>query len=754
MKKTAFLLWIAFPALSFAQDQAKEKFIEELMSKMSLEEKIGQLNLLTGGEATTGSVVSTDVERKIRSGQVGGIFSLSGPARIHRAQELAMQSRLKIPILFGMDVIHGYRTVFPIPLGLAASWDMALVERSAGVAAQEATADGIAWTFSPMVDICRDPRWGRIAETAGEDPFLGSEIGAAMVRGYQGDGRFEGNNTMMACVKHFALYGASEAGRDYNTTDMSLIRMYNEYLPPYKAAIDAGAGSVMASFNEIDGIPATANRWLLTDLLRKDWGFNGFVVSDYTGVNEMIDHGLGDLQTVTAKAIHAGTDMDMVGEGYLSTLEKSVKEGKVSVAEIDAACRRILAAKYDLGLFKDPFKFGSEERAAKEIYTEKTRAFAREAATKSFVLLKNQNGVLPLKPAQKVALIGPLVNNKENMGGTWAVSEDRNNSITLLEGLKNGPGKAEIFTARGANIYSDPVLDANAAVFGKTTGRDSRSDREMLEEAVTIANKADVILAALGESAEMSGEASSRTRINIPENQVELLKALVATGKPVVLVLFTGRPLTLSWENEHVDAILNVWFAGSEAGNAITDVLYGKVNPSGKLPVTFPRNEGQIPIYYAMKNTGRPHSGKPGFEKFRSNYLDAPNTPLYPFGFGLSYTTFRYSAPEIDRAVMGQDETATVTVNVSNTGDFDGEEIVQLYVRDVEGSVTRPLKELKDFKKVFIRKGETVKVSFTVDVTDLAYYYSDLQLRAEKGGYEIMTGPNSAETQKVKLELR
>lgn len=752
MKKLAFLLWLTVPA--FAQNTAKDQFIRDLMSKMTLEEKIGQLNLVTGGEATTGAAVSTDVEKKIRSGQVGGIFSLSGPAKVRKAQELAMQSRLKIPLLFGMDVIHGYRTVFPIPLGLAASWDMDLVERSAKTAALEATADGIAWTFSPMVDICRDPRWGRIAETSGEDPCLGSAIGAAMVRGYQGDGLFRGNTNMMACVKHFALYGASEAGRDYNTTDMSRIRMYNEYLPPYKAAIDAGAGSVMASFNEIDGIPATANRWLLTDLLRKDWGFKGLVVSDYTGVNEMIDHGIGNLQEVSALALGAGTDMDMVGEGYLTTLGKSVQEGKVSVAGIDAACRRILSAKYDLGLFKDPFKFCSEERAAKEIYTAQTRAFAREAATKSFVLLKNRNKVLPLKPAQKVALIGPLVNNKENMGGTWAVSEDRNNSITLLEGLKKAAGEAQILTARGANIYSDPQLDANAAMFGKTTGRDNRSDREMLEEAVAVAKKADVIVAALGESAEMSGEASSRTRINIPENQAELLKALVATGKPVVLVLLTGRPLTLTWEEEHVDAILNIWFAGSEAGNAVADVLYGKVNPSGKLPVTFPRNEGQIPLYYAMKNTGRPHSGKPGFEKFRSNYLDAPNTPLYPFGYGLSYTDFRYSAPAIDKTVLTHGGSATVTVSVSNTGDFDGEEIVQLYIRDVAGSVTRPVKELKDFKKVFIRKGETVKVNFTVDTSDLSYYYSDLQLRAEKGEYEIMTGPNSAETQKVKLELR
>lgn len=754
MKFKILISLLVAPLLVFSQQTPKEKFIQNLMAKMTTEEKIGQLNLLTGGEAVTGSAVSSDVETKIKKGQVGGIFSLSTPQKIRKAQELAMQSRLKIPILFGMDVIHGYRTVFPIPLGLASSWDLNLIEKSASVAASEATADGISWTFSPMVDICRDPRWGRVAETSGEDPYLGSLIGGAMVRGYQGDGKFKGNNTMLACVKHFALYGASEAGRDYNTTDMSRIRMYNDYLPPYKAALDAGAGSIMASFNDIDGIPATANRWLLTDLLRKEWGFKGFVVSDYTGVNEMIDHGLGDLQTVTAKALKAGTDMDMVGEGYLTTLQKSLKEGKVTLAEINRACMLILSAKYDLGLFTDPFKYCSEERANNEIYTADTRAFAREAATKSFVLLKNDKQLLPLKTSQKVALIGPLVNNKENMGGTWAVSEDRNNSVTLLQGLKNHLGNAEILTARGANVYSDPILDANAAMFGKTTGRDNRSDLDMLNEAVELAKKVDVVVAALGESAEMSGEASSRSKIDIPENQVQLLKALVATGKPVVLVLFTGRPLVLNWENENVPAILNVWFAGSEAGNAIADILYGKVNPSGKLPITFPRNEGQIPIYYAMKNTGRPHSGNPGFEKFRSNYLDVSNTPLFPFGYGLSYTSFIYGKPTANKTSITATEKLTVSVDVSNTGNFDGEEVVQLYIRDIEGSVSRPLKELKDFKKVFIKKGETVKVSFTIDQSKLAYYYSNLKLYAEKGMFEVMIGTNSAETQSIQFELK
>jgi beta-glucosidase len=653
-----------------------------------------------------------------------------------------------------MDVIHGYRTMFPIPLGMSATWDMDLIEKSARMAAQEATADGIFWTFSPMVDICRDPRWGRASEGSGEDVFLGSKIAAAMVKGYQGKNLAD-KNTMLACVKHFALYGAAEGGRDYNTTDMSRVRMYNEYLPPYKAALDAGAGSIMASFNEIDGIPATANKWLLTDLLRKEWGFKGFVVTDYTGNNEMIDHGIGDLQTVTAKALRAGSDMDMVGEGFLNTLKKSLVEEKVTQAEIDRAVRLILNAKYDLGLFEDPFRYCDENRAKTEIYNDETRAFSREVATKSFVLLKNKNNLLPLKTSQKIAVVGPLINNKENMAGTWSVSETRTNSITLMEGLRNALGeKIEILQARGANIYSDPVMDANAAMFGKTTGRDNRSDEELLFEAVRVAKDADVIVAALGESAEMSGESSSRSQIDIPENQRNLLKALVKTGKPVVLVLFTGRPLVLTWENENVDAILNVWFAGTEAGNAIADALYGKVNPSGKLSMSFPRNEGQIPVYYNHKNTGRPHSGKPGYEKFRSNYLDVTNEPLFPFGYGLSYTTFEYGDIKLDKTSMTESQQIKVSVEVKNTGSYDGEEVVQLYIRDKVGTNTRPVKELKDFKKVLIKKGESRTVEFTVRVDNLKYYTNELQYIAEKGVFEAMIGGDSDKVKKVEFVLK
>ncbi len=756
MKKIAFVFVFSLLLhnLSFAQNAKRDQFVASLIKKMTIDEKLGQLNLLVGGEATTGSVVSSNVESKLKAGKVGGIFSLSSPEKTRKAQELALQSRLKIPVIFGMDVIHGYRTMFPIPLGMSATWDMDLIEKSARMAAQEATADGIFWTFSPMVDICRDPRWGRASEGSGEDVFLGSKIAAAMVKGYQGKNLAD-KNTMLACVKHFALYGAAEGGRDYNTTDMSRVRMYNEYLPPYKAALDAGAGSIMASFNEIDGIPATANKWLLTDLLRKEWGFKGFVVTDYTGNNEMIDHGIGDLQTVTAKALRAGSDMDMVGEGFLNTLKKSLVEEKVTQAEIDRAVRLILNAKYDLGLFEDPFRYCDENRAKTEIYNDETRAFSREVATKSFVLLKNKNNLVPLKTSQKIAVVGPLINNKENMAGTWSVSETRTNSITLMEGLRNALGeKTEILQARGANIYSDPVMDANAAMFGKTTGRDNRSDEELLFEAVRVAKDADVIVAALGESAEMSGESSSRSQIDIPENQRNLLKALVKTGKPVVLVLFTGRPLVLTWENENVDAILNVWFAGTEAGNAIADALYGKVNPSGKLSMSFPRNEGQIPVYYNHKNTGRPHSGKPGYEKFRSNYLDVTNEPLFPFGYGLSYTTFEYGDIKLDKTSMTESQQIKVSVEVKNTGSYDGEEVVQLYIRDKVGTNTRPVKELKDFKKVLIKKGESRTVEFTVRVDNLKYYTNELQYIAEKGVFEAMIGGDSDKVKKVEFVLK
>ena len=755
MKKLILILTlISFH--NFAQKVSKQMFIDGLMKKMTLDEKIGQLNLLTAGEATTGSTVSTDIEKKIKAGQLGGLFSISTPQRIRKVQEIAVnQSRMKIPMIFGMDVIHGYRTLFPIPLGLSCSWDMSVIERSAQIAASEASADGICWTYSPMVDVSRDPRWGRISEGSGEDPFLGSAIAKAMVRGYQGN-NYASSSNIMACVKHYALYGAAEAGRDYNTVDMSRTRMYNEYFPPYKAAVDAGVGSVMASFNEIDGVPATANKWLLDDVLRKQWGFKGFLVTDYTGINEMIDHGIGDLQTVSVKALKAGIDMDMVGEGFLTTLKKSVAEKKVNVSEIDVACRRILSAKYDLGLFQNPYRFCDENKAKTEIFSASNRNEARKIATKSFVLLKNSNQTLPLSKKGTIALIGPLADNKENMVGTWSVSGDFPKSISVLQGIKNVAGnQVNIVSARGANITSDAKLEERVSIFGKPTYRDSRSDAEMIEEAVKVSANADVIVAALGEAAEMTGEAASRSDISLPQNQQDLLKALLKTGKPVVLVLFTGRPLTLTWENENVPAILNVWFAGSEAGNAIADVLFGDVNPSGKLSATFPRNVGQIPIYYSHKNTGRPlGDDSKWFQKFRSNYLDVPNSPLFPFGYGLSYTTFQYSDIKLSKNSLTQTDKIMASVEVKNTGNFDGEEVVQLYIHDKVGSITRPVKELKGFEKIMLKKGESKMVSFTISVNDLKFYDNNLNYKAEAGEFELMIGTNSEDLKKVDFVLK
>ena len=620
---------------------------------------------------------------------------------------------------------------------------MALVQRSARIAATEASADGICWTFSPMVDLCRDPRWGRIAEGSGEDAYLGSEIAKAMVMGYQGTDLTR-NNTIMSCVKHYALYGASEAGRDYNTTDMSRQRMYNEYFPPYKAAVDAGVGSVMASFNEIDGVPATANKWLLTDVLRKQWGFKGFVVTDYTGINEMIDHGIGDLQTVSARALMAGIDMDMVGEGILTTIPKSLKEGKVTLKQIDDACRRILEAKYKLGLFEDPYRYCDEDRARTEIFTAANRQEARSIAAQSFVLLKNQGNVLPLKKSGTIALIGPLADNKENMPGTWSVAADFSKATSLLAGLKEVLGsQVRILHARGSNLDADSLFEERAGMFGKSLKRDPRPASVILQEALDIASQSDVIVAALGESAEMSGESSSRTSIEIPSLQQDLLKALVKTGKPVVLVLFTGRPLALKWEQENVPAILNVWFAGSEAGYAIADVLFGDVNPSGKLSTTFPQNIGQVPIFYNHKNTGRPLPDQKWFQKFRSNYLDVSNDPLYPFGFGLSYTQFTYSDITLSSSSLKGNQALTASVTVRNTGSREGKEVVQLYIRDMVGSVTRPVKELKGFQKISLRPGESKTVSFRITPNDLKFYNYDLKYDWEPGEFMIMIGGNS-----------
>jgi beta-glucosidase len=752
LKSLGIILLFIGSLKAAAQDAKMKTFIDALMKKMTLEEKLGQLNLPGSGDIVTGQAGNSDIAKKIQEGKVGGLFNIKSVGKIKEVQRLAMEkSRLKIPLIFGMDVIHGYETVFPIPLGLSCSWDMNLVERSARIAATEASADGICWTFSPMVDICRDPRWGRIAEGAGEDPYLGSQIAKAMVKGYQGNDLTK-DNTIMACVKHYALYGGAEAGRDYNVVDMSHQRMYNVYLPPYKAAVDAGVGSIMASFNEVDGVPATANKWLLTDVLRKQWGFKGFVVTDYTGINEMVDHGIGDLQTVSARALMAGVDMDMVGESILNYSAKSLKEGKVTQAQIDAACRRILEAKYKLGLFDDPYRYCDENRAKTEIFTDANRKEARSIAAQSFVLLKNQGNVLPLKKSGTIALIGPLADSKENMPGTWSVAANFSKATSLLTGLKEVAGdKVKIIYAKGSNLDADAAFEERAGMFGKGLGRDKRPAAEIIQEAVNAANQADVIVAALGESAEMTGESSSRSNIEIPEAQKDLLKALLKTGKPVVLVLFTGRPLVLKWENENVPSILNVWFGGSEAGYAIADVLFGDVNPSGKLSTTFPQNIGQVPIYYAHKNTGRPLGEGKWFEKFRSNYLDVSNEPVYPFGFGLSYTAFTYSDIKLSSTSLKGNQTLTASITVTNSGNKDGKEVVQLYIRDIVGSVTRPVKELKGFQKIELKAGESKTISFAITPNDLKFYNYDLKYDWESGDFNIMIGGNSRDVKSAKV---
>lgn len=721
---------------------------DSIMSLMTLEEKIGQLNLPAAGDITTGQASNSNIAEKIKNGQVGGLFNLKSAEKIREVQRLAVEeSRLGIPLLFGMDVIHGYETIFPIPLGLSSSWDMGLIKETARIAANEASADGISWTFSPMTDISRDPRWGRVSEGNGEDPYLASQIAKAMVEGYQGND-LSLENTIMACVKHFALYGAGEAGRDYNTVDMSRNRMYNEYFPPYKAAIDAGVGTVMTAFNEVDGIPASANKWLMTKVLRDEWGFDGFVVTDYTAIEEMVDHGIGDLEHVSALALKAGVDMDMVSEGFLGTLKNSLQQGKISEKDIDDACRRILVAKLKLGLFEDPYRYANPERAKNEIFSEANRARAREIASQTFVLLKNDNQTLPLKKNSKIALVGPMADNAENMPGTWSVAGNFSESVSLRKGLEKALGDNVVLTyAKGANVVADSLLESRVSIFGKPTYRDNRPAHELIEEALEAAKDADVIIAAMGESAEMSGESSSLTNIDLPENQRDLLKALQKTGKPIVIVLFTGRPIGLGWEQENIPAILNVWFAGSEAGDAIADVLFGKVNPSGKLTMTFPQNVGQVPLYYNHKNTGRPLAEGKWFEKFRSNYLDVTNEPLYPFGFGLSYTTYQYGEIELNKTNLVNDDKLIVKVPITNKGAYAGQEVVQLYIRDKVASITRPVKELKGFQKVQLNPGQTKFVEFEITVEELKFYDYELNHIWEPGEFEIMVGGNSKEVQ-------
>ncbi len=735
-----------------ATDKTDQR-VDSLLNLMTLEEKIGQLNLPSAGDVNTGISTNKGIAKLIKEGKVGGLFNINGLDKIRAVQKVAVEeSRLGIPLIIAKDVIHGYKTSFPIPFGLSASWDMDLIQQSARIAAEEASSDGISWTFSPMTDISRDPRWGRVSEGSGEDPYLGSQIATAMVRGYQGND-LSAANTLLACVKHFALYGASEAGRDYNTVDMSRLRMYNEYFPPYKAAVDAGVGTAMASFNEIDGVPATGNHWLMTDVLRKQWGFDGFVVSDYTGVSEMIAHGMGDLQAVSALALNAGVEMDMVSEGFLTTLKKSVDDGKISEATITNACRLILKAKFQLGLFDDPYKYMDEERAEKEHFSDENRKVARKIAAESMVLLKNEGKALPIKKEAKIALIGPLANNKENMVGTWSVSADIMKSISIYDGITEVSGNSDLIKyAKGSNLVEDPELEKRIGMFGKNTYRDDRPEAVMIDEAVQLANQSDIVVAILGEASESSGESSSRTDISIPDNQVRLLKALKATGKKVVVVLLSGRPLVLNEIIPHADAILNAWFPGSEAGLALADVIYGDVNPSGKLTMTYPQNVGQIPIYYSHKNTGRPLTGE-WFQKFKTNYLDVTNEPEYHFGFGLSYTNFKYDNLKLSSSTLNMDGSINVSVEVSNTGDKAGKEVVQLYLRDLVGTVTRPVKELKGFKKIELKAGESQTVEFTLNNKDLAFYHQDMSFYAEPGAFKVFVGTNSSDLMETEFKL-
>ena len=736
-----------------ATDQAKmNQFIDDLMGRMTLQEKIGQLNLPVTGDIITGSAVSGNVVDKIKAGQVGGLFNMKGVQSIRALQEVAVkQSRLGIPLIFGMDVIHGYETVFPIPFAMSMSWDMDAIRNSARIAAIEATADGICWTFSPMVDICREPRWGRMSEGNGEDPFLGSAICRAMIEGYQGID-LNDKATMMACVKHFALYGAPEAGRDYNTVDMSHVRMFNEYFPPYKAGVEAGAGSFMTSFNVIDYIPATGNHWLMTEVLRDRWGFDGFVVTDYTAISEMINHGMGDLQTVSALALKAGTDMDMVADGFLGTLEQSLSEGMVTMQEIDQACRRILEAKYKLGLFEDPYRYLDAKRAKKEIYTAEHRAAARQLATETFVLLQNKDNVLPLKRTGKIALVGPLANTRANMPGTWSVAAASDRYSTLLEAMRRAVGdKAEVMYAKGCNVCYDAELEKNSTMFGREM-RDERPVDVMREEALRIARECDVIVAAMGEPSEMSGESSSRSDLSILDAQKDLLTALKATGKPIVLLNFSGRATVMDWEVDNIPTILNVWFGGSEAADAICDVIFGDVAPSGKLTVTMPRNVGQVPIYYNHLNTGRPNPK--WFTKFTTNYLDVPNDPLFPFGYGLSYTTFDYSPLTLSSNSMTTDGNITASVTITNTGNCEGTEVVQLYIRDMVGSIARPVQELKGFERISLKPGESRTVTFTINSDLLKFYNKNLDYVCEPGDFEVMVGTNSHDVQRKNFTLK
>ena len=758
---------LAIGCTASSENAEMDRFIDDLMSKMTLEEKLGQLNLPScPSEIVTGNEKCENILENIRAGRVGAILNTYGYANILPYQKAAVEeSRLGIPLLTGLDVIHGHKTVCPIPLGLAATWNPAAIEEASRLAALEATADGINWTYNPMVDISRDPRWGRCAEGAGEDPYLSGVVAQAMVRGYQGTAEelYNGNERMLACLKHFALYGGTASGLDYTEVDMSPMRMYNEYFPQYKAAVEAGVGSVMTSFNDINGMPSTGNKWLLTNLLRDEWGFDGFVVSDYNAVGELVKHGVAeDKMDAGVISFNAGLDMDMVTASCLM-LEEAVKDGRVPMKRIDSACRRVLEAKYKLGLFENPYKH-LDPALAERIFTPESREAARKISEESFVLLKNE-GALPLAKNARIAVVGPLAAAGEQYPGTWTGAAYKNYP-SLLEAMQKVEG-AKVIYARGSNILEDADLE-KAASYRYTYERDPRSEAALIREAVAAARRADVVVAAVGEAGYMSGESMSRTDLNLPGCQRRLLEALVKTGKPVVMVLFTGRPMTIAWEDENMNAILNAWFGGSEAGEAISNVLFGDVNPSGKITMTFPRTVGQCPIYYGHKNNPRPvKADRKTFKRYSSNWLDCSLQPLYPFGYGLSYTTFEYSAPVLSDTIMVGRAPVKATVTVKNTGDRDGYETVQLYIRDVvTPNWTRPVKELKGFEKIFIKAGESAEVEFEITPEMLSWYVVDqynmsgsrapmhAELVLENGDFLIMTGPNSRDTQSATLTVK
>ena len=726
MNSEGYQIWQKAIYPELMNDREMARFIDDLMKKMTLEEKIGQLNLCTGGLFFTGPAVPKDNQGLIRQGKVGAILNTFGVDNVTALQKMAVdETRLGIPLIFGLDVIHGFRTIFPIPLAQACSWDMESIERSERIAASEATAMGINWAYAPMVDIARDPRWGRVMEGAGEDTWLGSCIAAARVKGFQGEDLGD-KKTMMACVKHFAAYGAPQAGRDYNTVDMSERSLLEWYLPPYRAAVDAGAGSVMTSFNEIAGVPSSSNRWLLTDLLRNNWGFDGFVVSDWTSIPELILHGVAaDSADAARLAINAGLDMDMAGMVYLNYVRALIEKGQVSEETLNKSARRILEAKYKLGLFEDPYRYCNKSREENEIMTPENMAFARTFAASSMVLLKNDNKTLPVsKKVKTIAVIGPLGDSKENTLGGWGAAGQWDSCVTVLAGIKKKTaGTVNVLYEKGCEITS--------------TGNGS------FDKALEAARKADFVVLALGESQDMSGEASSRSDISLPGVQMELAQEVISTGKPVAVVLFNGRPLTITELNDIAPAILEAWFGGTQAGNAVADVLFGDVNPSGKLTMTFPRNVGQIPIFYNTKNTGRPFDPRLTDDYFKSRYQDVSNSPLYPFGFGLSYTIFKYSPVTMNKTSFSKGDLIEASVAITNAGNYDGVEIVQLYIHDRVGNVTRPLKELKGFQRVGIKKGETAQVSFTLHLSDLSYYHEDMSFDYDPGEFELFIGPNS-----------